>query len=256
MSIASIHDKLEAFLNKIQKISFDDLKTVHFPSWEHLKENAKTIKVEPGWAIYFVREKNYVDHIAIIPHQDEANLNLFDALLLNAAPPPMGLGVGPMSNGQFDKSGLRIITAIEYVELFNKGNYYKIFFGPPPLVDKEIVGKAGFIAKEISDSGTIDNMPVVYSFSNIPLIKKFYAINFDPIRSKTKIGLLTKKLKKTVKGIYCGSLVAQIWKKAGILNLPEIKFMKIGGYSSFALFKWSKENKSILGGISWDNEVE
>jgi len=256
MSISSIHDKLEAFLNKIQKISFDDLPIINFPSWDELKEKAKEIKVEPGWAIYFVREKNYVDHIAIIPEQDEVNLNLCDALLLNAAPPPIGLGIGPLTDSKSDKSGLRIITAIEYIELYKKGDYKKIFFGPPPVVDKNTIKKAGLIAKAISDSGTIDNQPVVYSFSMIPLIKKFYAINFDPIKSKTKIAFLTKKLKKTVKAIYCGSLVAQIWQKAGILDLPEVKFLKIRGHSSFTLFKWSKLNNSILGGISWNDEVQ
>jgi len=254
MSIASIHGKVEEFLNKIQKISFDNLPTIHFSSWNELKEKAKNIKVEPGWAIYFVREKDYIDHVAIIPHQDEASLNLFDALLLNAAPPPIGLGVGPLVNNLSDMSGLRIITAIEYIELFNKGDYKKIFFGPPPINDKEIIKKAGLIAKEISDSGTIDNQPVVYSFSMIPLIKKFYAINFDPLNSKTRLAFLTKKLKKTVKAIYCGSLVAQIWKKAGIQNLPEVKFLRIRGHSSFTLFKWAKLNKSILGGLSWNND--
>lgn len=253
MSIASIHDRLEAFLNKIQKISFNDLITIHFSSWDELKEKAKKIKVEPGWAIYFVREKGYIDHIAIIPHQDETCLNLFDALLLNAAPPPMGLGVGPLTNDMFDKSGIRIITAIKYIELYKKGDYKKIFFGPPPGNDKKMIKKAGLIAKEISDSGTIDNQPVVYSFSMIPLIKKFYAINFDPIKSRTKLAFLTKKLRKTVRAIYCGSLVAQIWKKAGIPDLPEVKFFKIRGHSSFSLFKWSKLNNSILVGLSWDN---
>jgi len=256
MSISSIHDKLEAFLNKIQKIAFDGLDTVHFPSWDELKEKAKNIKVEPGWAVYFVREKDYVDHIAIIPHQDEANLNLLDALLLNAAPPPIGLGIGPLTDNQSDKSGLRIITAIEYIELYKRGYYKKIFFGPPPVNDVEIIKKAGMIAKEISDSGVINNQPVVYSFSMIPLIKKFYAINFDPVKSKTKLAFLNKKLKKTVKAIYCGSLVAQIWEKAGIIDLPIVKFLKIKGHSSFSLFKWSIENNSIMGGISWDNEVQ
>ena len=256
MSISSIHDKLEAFLNRMQKISFDDLPTVNFPSWDELKEKAKEIKVEPGWAIYLVREKNYVDHIAIIPDQDEVNLNLCDALLLNAAPPPIGLGIGPLTDSKSDKSGLRIITAIEYIELYKKGDYRKIFFGPPPVKDKETIKKAGLIAKAISDSGTIDDQPVVYSFSMIPLIKKFYAINFDPIKSKTKIAFLTKKLKKTVKAIYCGSLVAQIWQRAGILDLPEVKFLKIRGHSSFTLFKWSKLNNSILGGLSWNDEVQ
>ena len=249
-----MHDKIEMFLNKIQKVSFNDLATIHFSSWNELKEKAKNIKVKSGWAIYFVREKDYVDHIAIIPHQDETSLNLFDALLLNAAPPPMGLGIGPLTDNQSDKSGLRIITAIEYIELYKKGDYKKIFFGPPPVTNKDIIKKAGLIAKEISDSGTIDNQPVVYSFSMIPLIKKFYAINFDPIKSKTKLAFLTKKLKKTVRAIYCGSLVAQIWQKAGILDLPEVKFLKIRGHSSFALFKWSKLNNSILGGLSWDND--
>jgi hypothetical protein len=253
MSIASIHDRLEKLLNKLQKISFEDLNTIHFPSWDQLKENAKKIKVKPGWAIYFVREKDFVDHVAIIPHQDEANLNLFDALLLNAAPPPLGLGIGPLSDGVSDKSGLRIITAIEYIELYKQGDYKKIFFGPPPVKDKSLIEKAGLIAKEISDTGTIDNQSVVYSFSMIPLIKKFYAINFDPIKSKTRLAFLTKKLRKTVKAIYCGSLVAQIWQKAGIVSLPEVKFLKIKGHTSFSLFKWAKSNNSILGGLSWDN---
>ena len=253
MSIASIHDKFEAFLNKIQKVSFENLTTLYFPTWDELKEKAKEIKVEPGWAVYFVREKDFVDHIAIIPHQDEANLNLLDALLLNASPPPMGLGIGPLTDNLSDKSGLRVITAIEYVELYQKGWYKKIFFGPPPVEDKEIIKKAGLIAKEIYDSGVIDNQPAVYSFSMIPLIKKFYAINFDPMKSKTKIAFLTKKLKNTVKAIYCGSLVALVWQKAGILNLPEVKFLKLRGHSSFSLFKWSKLKNSILGGLSWDN---
>ena len=146
----------------------------------------------------FCSGKN-IDHIAIIPHQEEASLNLFDALLLNAAPSPIGLGIGPLTDNQSDKSGLRIITAIEYIELFNKGYYKKIFFGPPPINDKEIIKKAGLIAKEINDSGIIDDQPVVYSFSMIPLIKKFYAINFDPIKSKTKLAFLTRSLKKQLK---------------------------------------------------------
>jgi hypothetical protein len=51
-------------------------------------------------------------------------------------------------------------------------------------------------------------------------------------------------------------LVAQIWQKAGISDLPEVKFLKIRGHSSFTLFKWSKLNNSILGGLSWNDEVQ
>lgn len=256
MSIASIHGKIEAFLNKLQKVSFDNLPLIHFPTWNELKEKSKNIKVEPGWAIYFVREKDFVDHIAIVPHQDEASLNLFDAFLLNATPPPMGLGVGPLTNDKSDTSGLRIITAIEYIELYKKGYYKKIFFGPPPVKDKEIIKKAGQIAKEISDSGTIDNQPAVYSFNNIPLIKKFYVKSFDPQKYKIKLGIKTKKRFHTIKSIYCGSLVADIWEKAGITNLPKVKILSIKSITSFLLFKWSKLNNSILGGLSWDNEIE
>jgi hypothetical protein len=256
MAIGDIKDKFESFINKIQKISFDDLSVVHFPTWDEFKDQAKKIKVEPGWAVYFVREHDYIDHIAIIPHQDEAALNLLDAVLLNAVPPPVGLGVGPLTNDKSDQSGIRIITTIEYIELFKSGDYKKIFFGPPPIKDKERLKKAGLIAKEISDTGLIDNFPAVFSFYNFPLIKKFYAIKADPVKNKAKLVFFSKKLKKTMKAIYCGSLVAQIWQKAGITDVPEVKFLTIKGHTSSSLFKWSKSNNSILGGISWGDEVQ
>lgn len=253
MGIGAIKDKVESLLNKIYKISLNDLNVTHFPSWDELKIKAKQIKVEPGWAIYFVREKDYIDHIAIIPHQDQVNLNLFDALLLHAAPPPVGLGVGPLVNEAADKSGLRIITAIEYIELFSVGEYSKIFFGPPPKANKTKTVSAGLIAKEISDTGLIDGSPAVFSMPTIPLVKKFYTISADPIKNKAKLAYFSKKLRKTIKAIYCGSLVAEVWKKAGITDIPETVFFKIRGYTSMLLFKWSKENKSITGGLSWGN---
>ena len=251
MSLASIHDKIEKFVNKKQKIITSDVPTINCRSWKEAKEKAKTILVKPGWAVYFIRKEDYIDHVAIIPEQDSVMLNLFNAILLNSTPSPMGLGVGPLTNEQSDKSGLRIITAYEYIELYDPGHYQKILVGPPPNVTDEIINKAGLIAKDIADTGLIDGKPAVYSFFFAPLIKKFYVKSFDPLKFKTKIGVITKKLKHTIKATYCGSLVSDIWKKAGVQNIPEVKILTIKAITSFSLFKWSKSNKSITSGLSW-----
>lgn len=253
MSIVSIHDQIIKLLNQKLKITTSNIPTIYCQSWNEAKEKAKTIPVKPGWAVYFIRKDDYVDHIAIVPDQDKTMLNLYDAILLNSIPSPLGVGVGPLTNNMSDRSGLRIITACEYIEFYEPGYHQKIFVGPPPDISEKKIKNAGIIAKEIANTGLIDGKPAVYSFNNIPLIKKFYVKSFDPIKSKTKFALISR-LKKTVKAIYCGSLVAQIWKKAGILDLPEVKFLKIRGHSSFSLFKWSKSNNSILGGLSWDND--
>ena len=126
MSIATIHDKIEKLLNKQQKISTSDIQTINCQSWEEAKEKAKTVLVKPGWAVYFIRKDDFVDHIAIVPEQDEKMLNLYDAILLNSTPSPLGLGIGPLTNELSDKSGLRIISAYEYIELYERGYYQKI----------------------------------------------------------------------------------------------------------------------------------
>jgi hypothetical protein len=251
MSLASIHDKIEKFVNKKQKITTSDIPSINCQSWDEAKEKAKTILLKPGWAVYFIRKEDYVDHVAIVPQQDSVMLNLFDAILLNSTPSPLGLGIGPLTNELSDKSGLRIITACEYIELHKEGYYKKILVGPPPNVTDEIVNKAGLIAKDIADTGLIDGMPAVYSFFFIPLIKKFYVKSYDPLKFKTKIGIITKKLKHTIKTTYCGSLVSDIWKKAGVQNIPEVEILKVRAITSFILFNWSKSNKSITAGLSW-----
>lgn len=251
MSLASIHDKIEKFVNKKQRIITSDISTINCQYWDEAKEKAKNIFVKPGWAVYFIRKEDYIDHVAIVPQQDSVMLNLYDAALLNSAPAPIGLGIGPLTNDKFDKSGLRIITACEYIELYKEGHYNKILVGPPPNVAEEIINKAGLIAKDIVDTGLIDGKPAVYSFFFIPLIKKFYVKSYDPLKLKTKIGVITKKLKHTIKTTYCGSLVSDIWKKAGVQNLPEVKILTVKAITSFTLFKWSKSNKSIITGLSW-----
>ncbi|MEK7633939.1 MAG: hypothetical protein AAB437_03795 [Patescibacteria group bacterium] len=253
MSLVSIHDQIKKFIIRKLKIITSDVLTIYCQSWNEAKEKAKTISVKPGWAVYFIRKDDYVDHVAIVYEQDHVMLNLYDAVLLNSSPSPMGIGIGPLTNEQFDKSGLRIITACEYIELYKEGYYKKIFVGPPPNASKETINKAGLIAKNIADTGLIDGKPAIYSFFFIPLLKKFYVKSFDPKKLKTKIGVITKKLKHTIKTTYCGSLVADIWKKAGVNNLPEVKVIKIKAITSFVLFDWSKKNNSILGGLSWDN---
>ena len=251
MSIATIHDKIEKLLNKQQKISTSDIQTINCQSWEEAKEKAKTVLVKPGWAVYFIRKDDFVDHIAIVPEQDEKMLNLYDAILLNSTPSPLGLGIGPLTNELSDKSGLRIISAYEYIELYERGYYQKILVGPPPNTPDENIKKAGIITKEIVDTGLIDGKPAVYSFYNIPLLKKFYVKSFDPLKLKIKIGVITKKFGHTIKTTYCGSLVAGIWEKAGVINLPKVKIVTVKAITSFILFNWSKSNKSIVNGLSW-----
>jgi hypothetical protein len=253
MSVASINDRIKKLLNRKLKIITTDIPTINCRSWDEAKIKAKSIPVKPGWAVYFIQKDDYVDHVAIIPEQKSKLLNLYDAILLNSTPSPIGSGIGPLTNDRSDKSGLRIITACKYIELNKEGYFKKIIIGPPPNASEEIIKKAGVIAKEIADTGLIDGKPAVYSFFFIPLLKKFYVKSFDPIKSKTKIGVITKKLKRTINATYCSSLVADIWKKAGINGLPEIKVMKIKAISSFILFDWSKKNKSILAGLSWRN---
>lgn len=254
MSLATIHDKIEKIVNKKQRITTSDIPTINCLSWDEAKEKAKSILVKPGWAVYFIRKEDYIDHVAIVPEQDSVMLNLYDAILLNSTPSPMGLGIGPLTNEISDRSGLRIITACEYIELHKEGYYKKILVGPPPNTSEEIINQAGLIAKNIADTGLIDGKPAVYSFFFIPLLKKFYVKSFDPIKLKTKIGIITKKLRQTIKTTYCGSLVSDIWKKAGIKNLPEIKIFSIKAITSFVLFNWSKLNKSIVDGLSWDDD--
>lgn len=254
MSIVSIHDRIIKLLNRKLKITTSDVPTINCQSWDEAKEKAKTIPVKPGWAVYFIRKNEYVDHIAIVPDQDKTMLNLYDAILLNSTPSPLGLGVGPLTNNLSDRSGLRIITACEYIEFYEPGYHQKIFVGPPPDISEKKIKNAGIIAKEIADTGLIDGKPAVYSFNNIPLIKKFYVKSFNPLKYKIKLGVITKKLAQTIKATYCGSLVSDIWKKAGVNNLPEVKIMTIKATSSFVLFNWSKSNNSILGGLSWDND--
>lgn len=251
MGLATIHDKIERFINKKQKIITSDISTINCQSWDDAKEKARTILLKPGWAVYFIRKEDYIDHVAIVPQQDSVMLNLLDAVLLNSTPSPMGLGIGPLTNGKSDKSGLRIITASEFIELHKEGYYKKILIGPPPNVADEIINRAGSIAKDIADTGLIDGKPAVYSFFFAPLIKKFYVKSYDPLRLKTKIGVITKKLKQTIKTTYCGGLVSDIWKRAGVQNLPEVEVFKIKAITSFTLFKWSKLNHSIITGLSW-----
>jgi len=239
------------YFDKRLKVNVNSIPVDRFNSWPEVKIQAKHIAVKPGWSIYFIRDKGYVDHVAIVINQNPKKLNLADAILLHAAPSPIGTGVGPLSNKTGDKSGLRLATALEYIEKYPPVFYKKIFIGHPPDVLSDIVHKAGEIAESIAKSGLIDGKPVVYSFSKIPFIKKYFVSHFDPHNKKPKIEKI-RKLNQSVSPFYCGELVGEIWKRAGITDLPHIKFMTIRAVTSFTLFNWAKRGQSILQGLSWD----
>lgn len=251
MKLFTIHDKVEKFFDKKFKVDTNSLPVSSLSSWEKAKEQAKKIKLNPGWSVYFVREEGYVDHVAIAINQEPGLLNLAEAILLHAAPSPIGTGVGPLTDGDRDKSGLRVATALEYIEEYPKNFYKKIFVGHPPNVVGDIIHKAGEIAESIAKSGLVDGKPVVYTFSNIPIVKKYFISFFDPMKQKPKIERI-KKLKQAVAPFYCGQLVADIWRRAGITDLPRFKFLTVDSITSFSLFNWAKSGQSILDGLSWE----
>jgi len=251
MSFVGIHDKIQKFVNKKLKVDTSRLISLVTNSWEKAKKEAKKISLFPGWAVYFIRDEGYVDHIAIVINQENGLLNLSEAILLHAAPSPIGTGVGPLTNKTSDKSGLRIATALEFIELHQPGYYKKIFVGPPPNTENSLLIQAGKIAEDIAKSGLVDGKPVVYSFYNVPLINKFFVYFFDPLNKKVKIQSL-KKIKQAFTSFYCGPLVGEIWRRAGITNIPEVGFLKMRGPTSFSLFKWSKNNKTIINGLTWN----
>jgi hypothetical protein len=251
MKLFTIHDKVEKFFDKKFKVDTSSLPVNTLSSWEIAKEQAKKIKLNPGWSVYFVREEGYVDHVAIAINQEPGLLNLAEAILLHAAPSPIGTGVGTLTDETNDKSGLRIATALEYIEEYPKNFYRKIFVGHPPNIMQEVIHKAGEIAEGIAKSGLIDGKPVVYTFPNIPIVKKYFISFFDPHNQRMKIERI-KKLKKAVAPFYCGQLVADIWRRAGITSLPQFKFMTVNSITSFSLFNWAKQGNSILDGLSWD----
>lgn len=251
MKLFTIHDKVEKFFDKRFKVNTHALPVSKHTSWEIARKEAKNIKLMPGWSVYFVREEGYVDHVAISINQEAGLHNLAEAVLLHAAPSPIGIGVGPLTDRDSDKSGLRVATALEYIEEYPKKFYKKIFVGHPPKTPIDLVQKAGEIAEKIAKSGLIDGKPVVYTFSNIPFVKKYFVSFFDPHNQKPRIERI-KRLKKTVAPFYCGELVGEIWRRAGITGIPEMRFLTIKAITSFTLFSWLKQGQSILNGLSWD----
>lgn len=250
---SNILDEAERIMNKKRKVQTDDVPTIHASTWEQAKETAKNIFLNPGWAVYYVRTEGFIDHVSIVPDYENGKpLNLYEAKLLHATSPPIGQGVGPLTNDFFDQSGTRICNAFEFIEEYKGFNSYKkLFFGPPPAAVNDLVKKAGQIAKQIVDTGLIDDKPIVFSFGMLPVIKKFFVSYYDLIKKEAKI-MPIKKLHRFVTPLYCGELVGEIWKRAGIEDIPVIKFLKIQGTSSFTLFNWSKQHNTILEGLSWD----
>ena len=249
----TILDRIEKIMNKRQKIDFNAIATLHGLDWTEAEDMAKNIFLKPGWAVFYVRDEGFIDHISIVPaYESEFPLNLLNTPLLHVTPPPIGLGVGPLTNDVFDQSGTRVCTAFEFIESYkNRHSYKKIFFGPPPTFSELLLEEAGKIANAVAKSGLLDGKPIVFSFGMLPVIKKFFISFFDTSKQKAKI-IPIKRLHQSVIPLYCGGLVGEIWKRAGIKNIPEIKFLKMRGSSSFSIFKWCYDYGTIKTGLSWE----
>ena len=249
---SSILDRMEAIMNKKYKMDYNSIPQKNFSSWDEAKKNAKKIMIKPGWAVYYVRSEGYIDHISIVPKVEESNLNLLETPLLHATVPPIGLGVGPLTNDFFDRSGTRLCSAFEFMESYKDTQAYKkVFFGPPPTLNESYIDKAGRIAQQIANTGLVDGKPVVFSFGMLPILNKFYVSFFNADTDKAKIRPI-KKLHQSVIPLYCGGLVGKIYEEAGIKNVPQVEFMKIKGPSSLSIFKWCLGSGTILPGLSWN----
>ena len=239
-------------MNKRYQMNFDTIPTKQAISWSEAKEKARKITLKPGWSVFYVRKEGFIDHISIVPASKKSNLNLRETPLLHATAPPIGTGVGPLTNDLFDRSGTRVCPAFEFMEEYKDSQAYKkIFFGPPPTQNTGLITKAGEIAEEIAETGLIDGKPAVFSFGNIPIINRYYVAFFNANNQKAKIKPI-KKLHQAVIPLYCGGLVGTIYKKAGITEIPEAEFLRIKGPSSFSIFKWCLDKGTILPGLSWD----
>ena len=194
MDLVKIHDKIEAFLNKKLKVKVNQLPQIKTNNWSQAQIKAKTIELKPGWAIFFVRQEGFVDHIAIVPNQEKHKLNLAEAELVNAAPPPIGHGIGPLTTVLTDQSGLRICTALEYINLFQPNYYSMIFVGEPPTQDPQYLQYAGLIAEQIAKTGLIDGKPIVYTFSNVHIAKYFLRMRIIIRTFTTVITIITTNI--------------------------------------------------------------
>jgi len=247
---SNILDKIEKIMNKKFQVAVKDLSALALKSWEEAKKSAQTIILKPGWAVFFARKEGFIDHIAIVPGFPTQKLNLAKTPLLHATAPPIGKGIGPLTSTHYDQSGLRLSTAFDFIEEYQDHySYEKLFFGPPPVDNLKKINRAGEIARQIAKTGLLDGQPVVFSFGMVPIIKNFFVSFYNEVNHKATITPI-KKIHKTVKPLYCGGLVGEIWKKAGIKNIPQVRVFNYRGYSSFSLFKWCHEQIGVKG-ISW-----
>lgn len=228
----------------------EQVTSYHTQKLDRLKKHLQQTKVQPGQAIFFWNKKiNYIDHIAIVPTQEQSKLNLLDAQLLQGAPPPLGGN---------DYSALGFGSALEYMGNL-KSNYSRLIIGAPPTATKKQLKKAGKLAHRVGQTKKIDGKIAFYGF---PIISKFIFVKWFHYYShlKMKIGLSAPIAKKKGESknwtyTYCGDLVGRIYQQAGIKNLPKINFFGRKLYRSSDFYKWMKENDAISEIIMWNDEM-
>jgi len=215
-----------------------------------LKKQLKKTKVIPGQCIFFWNKRTRcVDHIAIVPSQNQNSLNLLQAKLVHAIP--------PLTTDNNDFSGVRAHLALEFMGNLNT-TYSRILVGSPPTASSSQLKKAGKLAREIGISKKIDNKVILYS---LPIISRFcYVKWFDfDTHLKFKIGFPYLVAKKETGKItswmstYCGDLVGRIYYQAGVKNLPQMNFLGHPYFRSSTFYEWMKENDKIENMIMWND---
>lgn len=229
----------------------ENLKIINLNKYSDLPQALQKIKIKPGWSVFFWHKKvDFIDHIAIVPLQDNQDLNLLNAVLLQGSPPPI-------DSADNDFSGIRLMTAMEF--LGNKGSSYsKIIVGKPPRASKDQLAQAGELAYSLGEAQSFDGKPVFYSFpilNKLLFVKRF---NYDT-HQKFKFGIPFLGVKKLNGGksldwetTYCGDLVGQIYNRSGFKNLPKIKVFGFFAYRSSTFYEWFRKNNTLETAVVWE----
>ena len=213
------------------------------------------VSYEEGASVFFWNKKyQYVDHIAIFPQQNNKTVNIFDADLLHATPPPLGEAHGKLK----DYSGLRNIPLRKF--LWETNVYSRIIIGKPHQDTQAQLKIPSEIAREILNTGKLKGKNSFYFLITNPFlfIKSVNYSNYSNIKFGNPIITSYKATGKLFgwQNTYCGDLVGKIYEDAGIPSLPKAKVLGIKKFRSSTFYENFRDNNGISFIMSWGENEE
>lgn len=169
--------------------------------------------------------------------------------LLHATPPPIGKANGIMS----EFSGVRNVSLRTF--LTTNDTYSRIIIGKPYHATDEQITLSAQLAKEILETGKLDNKYCFYFLITNPFvfIKSLNYENYSNIKLGNPL-FSSYKVTGNLNGwqnTYCGDLVGKIYEKTKISNLPQINIFGFKKYRSSTFYENYRKNKSISFIMSW-----